>query len=88
MRGYCERLSGQASGGYLLKKEVAVKGLWLAVLGVLCSTGMARAEWTPLISAGDFAGITTDVGTVAAGIIGICLVIIGLGMLVRVLSRN
>jgi hypothetical protein len=45
------------------------------------------AAWTPLIVSGDFTGIMTDVGTVAAGIIGICIVVIGLGMITRVLSR-
>jgi hypothetical protein len=45
------------------------------------------AAWTPMIASSDFTGIQTDVGVVAAGIISICLIVIGLGMLVKVLSR-
>lgn len=45
------------------------------------------AEWTPLITSGDFTGITTDVSAVATGIITICLIVVGLGILVRVLAR-
>lgn len=43
--------------------------------------------WTPLISSGDFTGINTDVGLVAAGIIGVLLIVLGIGILVRALSR-
>jgi hypothetical protein len=43
--------------------------------------------WTPLISSSDFIGIVTDVGTTASGIISVVLVVLGLGILVRVLSR-
>ncbi len=40
-----------------------------------------------LIQATDFVPIKTDVGTAAAGIIGIILIVLGLGILIRVLSR-
>lgn len=81
-------LSGISRRPISIKGGVQLKAVTGALFGVFGSVGVACAEWTPLISAGDFTGINTDVGTVAAGIVGICLVIIGLGMLVRVLSRN
>lgn len=43
--------------------------------------------WTPLVSSGDFTGISIDVGLVAAGIIGVMLIVLGIGILVRALSR-
>lgn len=43
--------------------------------------------WTPLISAADFTGIQTDLTTTAAGIVSILLIIVGIGILVRVLGR-
>ena len=43
--------------------------------------------WTPLINASDFAGIQADVTTTAAGIVGILLIIVGIGLLVKVLGR-
>lgn len=43
--------------------------------------------WTPLISASDFTGIQTDLGTTATGIVSILLIIVGIGILVRVLGR-
>lgn len=43
--------------------------------------------WVPLVSATDFAGINTDLGTIAAGIIAACVIIIGVGLLVRVFSH-
>lgn len=44
-------------------------------------------DWTPLIAATDFNGIRADVLTTATGIISIVLIVVGLGILVRVLSR-
>lgn len=43
--------------------------------------------WTSLISSSDFTGIMTDVGTTATGIISVILVVLGLGILVRVLGH-
>lgn len=42
--------------------------------------------WTPLIQASDFLGIQTDVTTVATGIIAIMLVVVGIGILIKVLT--
>lgn len=43
--------------------------------------------WTPLINTSDFAGIQTDLTTTATGIVSILLIIVGIGILVRVLGR-
>ena len=43
--------------------------------------------WTPLINADDFLGIQTDVTTTAAGIVSVLLIIVGIGLLVKVLGR-
>lgn len=43
--------------------------------------------WTPLIASTDFDGIKADVLTTAGGILSVLLVIIGVGLLVRVLGR-
>lgn len=43
--------------------------------------------WTPLITAADFTGIQTDVGTTATGIIAVLLVVLGVGLLARVFMR-
>lgn len=48
---------------------------------------MVFASWTPLISSSSFTGIQTDVQTAASGILAIALVILGVGLLIRVLSR-
>lgn len=42
--------------------------------------------WTPLITASDFLGIQTDVTTVAVGIISIMLIVVGIGILIKVLT--
>lgn len=42
--------------------------------------------WTPLITASDFSGIQIDVTTVAIGIIAIMLIVIGIGILIKVLT--
>lgn len=53
----------------------------------LVSPAPALAAYTSLISATDFNGIQTDVLTTASGIIAILLIIVGLGILVKVLGR-
>lgn len=42
--------------------------------------------WVPLIQASDFLGIQTDVTTVATGIIAIMLIVVGIGILIKVLT--
>jgi len=43
--------------------------------------------WVPLIAAGDFDGIKADVFTASGGILAVLLVIVGIGLLVKVLGR-
>lgn len=45
------------------------------------------AAWTPLVALTDFDGIKTDVLTTSAGIVAVLLIIVGIGLLVRVLGR-
>lgn len=66
-----------------MRKWLAMPG---ALLGLLLAVP-ARAEWTALISSGDFTGIKTDVGTAAAGLISVCLIVLGVGMLIRAFGR-
>jgi hypothetical protein len=51
------------------------------------SSSVVLFTWTPLISASDFTGIQTDVGTVVSGLITIFLVLAGFAVLVRVFTR-
>lgn len=43
--------------------------------------------WTPLVTSDMFTGITSDVGTAATGIVSVLIIILGVGILVRILSR-
>lgn len=43
--------------------------------------------WTPLITADAFTGVTTDLTTTASGILTIAMIVLGVGILVRALSR-
>lgn len=61
--------------------------LFATLCSVLIFVADAFATYTPLIAATDFTGILADVTTAAGGIVSVALVVIGLGMLVRVLSR-
>lgn len=70
-----------------------MKRLWLYLagllgFGVLSSPALAQStsSWTPLISSGSFTGITADVGSAASGIVGVCLIVCGVGILVHVLA--
>lgn len=70
-------------------KGGALKSIKVLTVSVISSVfpGLASAAWTPLITSTDFVGISTDVQTVAAGIIGIMIIVVGIGILVRVLGR-
>lgn len=43
--------------------------------------------WTPLISAGDFTGIQTDVLTAATGVIALVVVLLGVMMIVTAMKN-
>jgi hypothetical protein len=59
----------------------------LGFLWALLNGQAVWADWTPMISSGAFTGIQVDVGACAAGIIAVCLIVIGLALLIRVLSH-
>lgn len=59
-----------------------VCSLLLAALPVVCF-----AAWTPIVTAADFVGITTDVQTSATGIITVLLIVLGVGLLARTFTR-
>ena len=71
-------LRGKGGGG-MVKKVV----IWAGALAGL--PHMARAEWTPLLASSSMDGIKADVGLAAAGIISVCLIVLGVGVLMRVL---
>lgn len=54
---------------------------------LLLSVKMSHAEWSPLIEAADFAGIRTDILTVAGGVVSVLLIVAGLAMLIRAMGR-
>ncbi len=67
---------------------------WIAFLAAisgaimwLSQRAVFAADYTPLITSTSFDGIRTDVTTAAAGIVSICLIVIGLGVLIRVFTR-
>lgn len=47
----------------------------------------SAATWTPLIASADFDGIKSDVLTSAGGCLAVLLVILGVGMLLKILGR-
>lgn len=59
----------------------------IATVGVLIRAPAAHAEWTPMITADMFTGIQADVLTCATGILSVVLIVLGIGVLIRVLSR-
>lgn len=68
-----------------MKRNVLTILAYLSGYGLLWAVPKVYAEYTPLISAADFVGVKTDVTTVAVGIVGILIVVVGLAMLVRAL---
>lgn len=48
---------------------------------------MTFFAWTPLIDASDFTGLQTDLLTASAGVITAILIVVGLGILIRMLTR-
>lgn len=71
-----------------------MKRVWRYVVaasgfGLFMAGGRVFADgstWTPLITSGSFTGITADVGSAASGIVGVCLIVCGVGILVHVLA--
>lgn len=69
-----------------MKKELAVIILFFAVLLVLGVITSAYA-WTPLVSAADFTGISTDVTTIGTGIITVSIIVLGVWLVIRAMSH-
>jgi hypothetical protein len=65
---------------------VKLQRFLLAFLTVL-SPATVFAEWTPLITASDFTGINTDLLTTASGILGLVVIVLGIGILIRAMVR-
>ena len=61
---------------------------WVLGAGLVSLSSTVSAQtWTPLISSSSFTGINTDCGTAASGIVGCCLIVLGIGILIKVLAR-
>lgn len=61
--------------------------LAILTLGFFIFPQPVLAAWTPLISTSDFDGIKTDVLATSGGIVAVLLIIVGIGLLVKVLGR-
>lgn len=61
--------------------------LAILTLGFYIFPQPVLAAWTPLVALTDFDGIKTDVLTTSSGIVSILLIIVGIGLLVKVLGR-
>jgi hypothetical protein len=64
---------------------------WLAgvsgfLMGAFTSSSVL-AEWTPLITSGDFTGIKTDLGVAVIGVLSLMLIILGVGIVIRMISK-
>lgn len=70
-----------------LRRSLAGKHLLMVLAFFVALKATVYAAWTPLIQSSDFTGILADIGATASGIISILIVILGIGILVRVLSR-
>ena len=58
-----------------------------AALASVPASAFAAIPYTPLVTSTDFSGVITDTSTTAVAIITILMVIVGLGILVKVLGR-
>jgi hypothetical protein len=54
-------------------------------MGLVSQGSIVYADWTPLVTSGSFAGIQTDLLTVAAGVLALAVIVFGIGLLVRAL---
>lgn len=66
------------------KKIVSIMSIIMVVPGL----ALAQApEWVPLVQASDFDGLKADVMTAVGVIFGICLIVAGAGILIRMIQR-
>ena len=62
-----------------------IASAYAATLMIPCAA--LAATWTPLIASTDFDGIRSDVLVACGGILAVLLIIIGVGLLVKMLGR-
>ena len=60
---------------------------FLAASGFALVRTACAETWTPLVASTDFDGIKADVITLSGGILAVLLVILGIGLIVKVLAR-
>ena len=48
---------------------------------------MLALAWTPLVSSDMFTGIQTDLGTLSGSLIGLVLILLGVGLVIRAMSK-
>lgn len=68
----------------MIKKGLKIQLVIVAVLAYLGNMSRALA-YTSLISAGDFTGVTGDVTTAVGGVITVALILLGAGLLLKVI---
>lgn len=68
-----------------MKRRVLLLGL-VVILALVAFVSVSYA-WIPLVSSGDFTGISTDVTTAATGIITICVIVLGVWLIVKAMSH-
>lgn len=66
------------------KKNLRVASILSAGAAALTASECLAVEWTPLIQASYFDGIRADMLTTVAGIVGLLLIVVGLGLLYKV----
>ncbi len=64
-----------------------MKRLFLVPCFLSVFVGVAYAEWTPLITSSDFTGVQTDLLTVASGVLGLSVIVLGLFILIRAMMH-
>lgn len=68
-----------------MKKVMIV--FFLAFVFCIVGFNVVNAAWTPLVTAADFTGMQTDTLTVASGVIGVMVIVVGIGILIRAMTH-
>lgn len=66
------------------KKIVSIMSIIMAVPAVALAQ---TAEWVPLVQVSDFDGLKADIMTAVGVVFGICLIVAGAGILIRMIQR-
>ena len=67
-----------------IKKNLRIASILSGGAVAVSASECLAVEWTPLIQATYFDGIRADMLTTVAGIVGLLLIVVGLGLLYRV----